>query len=51
MIEQLWGGLVLAVEDDGQDDDANKAVLRGMLRIANQARGEVAIARGVARRA
>lgn len=30
MIEELWGGLVLAVEDDGQNDDAHKAVMRGM---------------------
>jgi hypothetical protein len=51
MIEELWGGLVLAVEDDGLHNDAIKALLGGLLRIANLARSEVEIARGTATRA
>lgn len=46
MIEEIWGGLVLLIEDDREIDDAHKAMLRGLMRIANDRRSEVEVALG-----
>lgn len=46
MIEEIWGGLTLLTADDGKNEDAHQAMLRGLLRIADDGRSKVEIALG-----
>lgn len=41
VVEEIWGDLLILVEDDGENDDAHKAMRRGLLRIVDRSRSEV----------